>query len=131
MKRAARPKHRCPWPGCPVEVDHDLWGCRQHWFAVPRELRMRLWQAYRPMQNIWTVSPLYAEAATAIQTWIAAHIASEGDGKAVRGVGNHGWVTPRADGARARCGGPGRCPSCAAELREKAAQDERQGDLPL
>lgn len=27
----------------------------------------------------------------------------------------HGWVTPRADGARARCGGPDVCPTCQTE----------------
>lgn len=27
----------------------------------------------------------------------------------------HGWVTPRADGFRARCGGPAMCPVCQAE----------------
>ena len=32
----------------------------------------------------------------------------------------HGWVTPRADGARARCGGPGLCPTCSTEaMHEK------------
>ncbi|CAB3858724.1 hypothetical protein LMG26854_03355 [Achromobacter aegrifaciens] len=32
----------------------------------------------------------------------------------------HGWVTPRADGARARCGGPGICPTCNTEaMHEK------------
>ena len=32
----------------------------------------------------------------------------------------HGWVTPRADGARARCGGPGICTTCNTEaMHEK------------
>lgn len=32
----------------------------------------------------------------------------------------HGWVTPRADGARARCGGPGVCATCDTEaMHEK------------
>lgn len=30
--------------------------------------------------------------------------------------GGHGHVTPRPDGARARCGGPRICPVCAKEL---------------
>ena len=39
----------------------------------------------------------------------------------------HGWVVPRQDGARVRCGGPGLCMACQAEammLRatEQAAQ---------
>lgn len=28
----------------------------------------------------------------------------------------HGWVTPNADGSKARCGGPGLCPECAREV---------------
>lgn len=34
----------------------------------------------------------------------------------------HGHVKPRLDGARARCGGPGRCPECSAEFDAAAAQ---------
>ncbi len=32
----------------------------------------------------------------------------------------HGWVTPRADGARARCGGPGVCATCDTEAMHEA-----------
>lgn len=32
---------------------------------------------------------------------------------------NHGWVTPRADGRFAKCGGPAICPDCLAEQLEK------------
>jgi hypothetical protein len=31
-------------------------------------------------------------------------------------IGGHGHVIPRADGARARCGGPNLCRVCALEL---------------
>lgn len=31
-------------------------------------------------------------------------------------IGGHGHVTPRADGAKARCGGPALCSECAREL---------------
>lgn len=34
----------------------------------------------------------------------------------------HGWVVPRADGLRAMCGGPSRCPLCAAALARQAAE---------
>ena len=30
-------------------------------------------------------------------------------------TGGHGHVVPRADGAKARCGGPGLCPACSRE----------------
>jgi hypothetical protein len=38
----------------------------------------------------------------------------------------HGHVTPRADGARARCGGPAVCPACQREqavLADRARQE--------
>ena len=40
----------------------------------------------------------------------------------------HGWVTPRPDGAKARCGGPAICRECALEagrFEAERAQAER------
>jgi hypothetical protein len=34
----------------------------------------------------------------------------------------HGHVVPRADGVKARCGGPALCSECAADLKLKGAQ---------
>jgi len=31
-------------------------------------------------------------------------------------MSGHGWITPNADGTKARCGGPGMCPECSTEL---------------
>lgn len=33
---------------------------------------------------------------------------------------SHGWVVPRADGARARCGGPALCATCKTEQMHEA-----------
>jgi len=33
----------------------------------------------------------------------------------------HGWVNPRPDGMKARCGGPGMCRQCALERAQKQA----------
>lgn len=30
-------------------------------------------------------------------------------------MSGHGWVTPNANGTKARCGGPGLCPKCSVE----------------
>lgn len=40
-------------------------------------------------------------------------------------TGGHGHVTPRPDGARARCGGPACCPACARELAEVTPDRQR------
>lgn len=34
-------------------------------------------------------------------------------------IGGHGHVTPRLDGMRARCGGPGLCAQCSAERAQR------------
>ena len=63
--------HHCHWPGCPKAVPPAMWGCRQHWFALPKRLRDRIWATYRAGQEITkTPSDLYIEAAQAVQAWI-------------------------------------------------------------
>ena len=64
-------RHTCHWPGCPVEVPRALWGCRQHWWRLPANLRRRIWAAYVPGQETsGRPSPDYIEAARAVRTWI-------------------------------------------------------------
>lgn len=67
-------KHACHWPGCTRQVPPAMWGCRHHWFALPRHLRDRVWRCYRPGQeNDLKPSAEYVAAAKEVQTWIAAH----------------------------------------------------------
>lgn len=64
-------KHTCHWPGCHKEVPPAMWGCKPHWFALPKHLRDRIWATYRPGQEITkTPSPAYLEAAREVQAWI-------------------------------------------------------------
>jgi hypothetical protein len=64
--------HTCHWPGCPQQVAPALWGCRKHWFMLPKRLRDKIWQAYEPGQED-TMSPSdsYIEIAKEVQAWIA------------------------------------------------------------
>jgi len=39
--------HRCPAPGCPVEVPPEELACSRHWYSIPKPLRDELWRAYR------------------------------------------------------------------------------------
>lgn len=49
-----------------------MWGCRVHWFTLPKRLRDRIWATYRAGQEITkTPSASYIEAAQAVQRWIA------------------------------------------------------------
>ena len=66
--------HICHWPGCAKVVPPHMWGCRGHWFRLPRELRTRIWAAYRPGQETdKKPSAEYVQAARAVQQWIGEH----------------------------------------------------------
>lgn len=67
-------RHLCHWPGCAQQVPPAMWGCRAHWFTLPKPIRDRIWRTYRPGQeNSGRPSPEYVEAARAAQEWIAAN----------------------------------------------------------
>lgn len=69
-------RHECHWPGCGQQVPPAMWGCRPHWYALPKALRDRIWRTYRPGQELsLTPSPAYIEAAKAVQQWIAEYTA--------------------------------------------------------
>lgn len=64
--------HACHWPGCPKQVPPAMWGCRPHWYRLPKALRARIWATYEPGQErTMTPSREYVEAARAVQDWIA------------------------------------------------------------
>lgn len=69
-------RHACHWPGCEHQVPPAMWGCRTHWFMLPKHLRDRIWRSYRPGQeNDLHPSREYVDAARAVQEWIAANAA--------------------------------------------------------
>ncbi|SKD04462.1 hypothetical protein SAMN05445504_9234 [Burkholderia sp. CF099] len=39
--------HHCRRPGCSAIVGNALWGCEQHWRALPDSLRTWIGRAYR------------------------------------------------------------------------------------
>lgn len=72
VKRAGQTRdHTCHWPGCRLQVPPAMWGCRPHWYAIPKPLRDLIWATYKPGQEIrGTPSVRYLEAAKAVQAWI-------------------------------------------------------------
>ena len=63
--------HKCHWPGCNKEVPPAMWGCKPHWFALPKQLRDKVWAAYVPGQEITkTPSAKYIAVANEVQDWI-------------------------------------------------------------
>ena len=70
-------RHGCHWPGCDKQVPPAMWGCKPHWFKLPKRLRDRIWLEYRIGQEMdWTPSPDYLAAAQEVQDWIASYQAS-------------------------------------------------------
>lgn len=69
--------HTCHWPGCTQQVPPAMWGCRPHWFKLPKPIRDAIWAAYRPGQEkTMDPSPRYLAAAKAAQDWIASNTAA-------------------------------------------------------
>lgn len=92
-------QHHCHWPGCKAQVPPALWGCRHHWYRLPRALRTKIWHTYDIGQEIaGTPSMAYVAVASEVQTWIAAYEQTQSslfDDKAGGGAG----VPPAAGGA--------------------------------
>lgn len=68
-------RHTCHWPGCDKAVPPAMWGCRPHWFTLPKAHRDAIWQHYRPGQEIdKRPSEAYLGAAKAVQEWIQEYL---------------------------------------------------------
>lgn len=67
--------HACMWPGCQRQVPGAMWGCKPHWFALPRSIRADISSAYVPGQGVGDWSDAYKSAIGFAETY-----ASEVDG---------------------------------------------------
>lgn len=73
--------HTCHWTGCQREVPPAMWGCREHWFKLPKPLRDAVWREYRVGQEITkTPSARYLAVAALVQGWIAGKVTVNKDG---------------------------------------------------
>lgn len=43
--------HTCHAHGCERTVPPRMWGCRAHWFGLPKKIRDAIWREYRPGQE--------------------------------------------------------------------------------
>jgi hypothetical protein len=58
-----------------------MWGCKPHWFKLPKVLRDAIWAAYRPGQEIdKKPSDRYIATAALVQNWIAGKVEIRKDG---------------------------------------------------
>lgn len=66
--------HRCHWPKCQCQVSPRLWGCRPHWYTLPKEIRDAIWQTYVSGQEMRKdPSEEYLIVAQLAEDWALAH----------------------------------------------------------
>lgn len=66
--------HCCHWPGCTKRVKPAFWGCFEHWHMLPKRIRNKIWNTYRPGQEEdGDPSREYILAAEDAQEWILKH----------------------------------------------------------
>lgn len=66
--------HSCHWPGCTKQVPPAMWGCKEHWYKLPKRLRDAIWDAYEPGQEVdMSPSAEYLRVALEVQQWIMAN----------------------------------------------------------
>lgn len=66
--------HTCHWRGCTEQVPPAMWGCRVHWFQLPKRIRDAIWAAYKPGQEErMDPSEAYLAAAKLADEWIEGH----------------------------------------------------------
>lgn len=71
--------HECHWPDCATQVPPAMWGCKKHWFMLPKHLRDLIWRTYEPGQErTLTPSDEYLAAADSVQKWIKANYRAAG-----------------------------------------------------
>ena len=79
VKRAGQNRnHECHWPGCDLQVPPAMWGCKRHWYTLPKALRSEIWRTYRPGQEAdMRPSGAYLDVARKVQSWIADRLVNE------------------------------------------------------
>lgn len=67
--------HTCHWPGCNKQVPPAMWGCKEHWYKLPKRLRDKIWETYTigQEQGIALITNEYVKAAREVQEWIKEH----------------------------------------------------------
>lgn len=124
---AADGQHVCHWPGCGKPVPAAMWGCKAHWFALPKRLRDRIWATYRRGQEITkTPSPKYIEAALEVQSWIAAYTHSPSAGRWSMSTVEFCYVATKV-GKPGYCGAAGDDPKHQKDVAKTVAKWIRDG----
>lgn len=67
--------HTCHWPECQRQIPAALLMCTGHWFTLPQSLRDKVWEEYRPGQEIdKKPSRKYILVVKEVLEWIEKHL---------------------------------------------------------
>ena len=78
-QKQSRP-HTCHWPSCSKQVPPAMWGCKPHWFKLPKYLRDKIWATYRLGQEIdMSPSEEYLKVADEVQAWVREQLKGKGE----------------------------------------------------
>jgi hypothetical protein len=65
-----RANHTCPAPRCRLRCPPSKLACKEHWFKLPRPIRVSIMTHYVEGQTLATASSLYLDALqAAIDFW--------------------------------------------------------------
>lgn len=66
--------YTCHWTGCEEQVPPAMWGCRKHWFALPKSLSDKVWATYQPGQEVdLSPSNAYLAVDDEVEKWVREH----------------------------------------------------------
>jgi|SRR5947207_2417245 len=70
--------HICHWPGCQASVPPAMWGCKRHWFMLPKSIRQKIWREYSSGQEErLDPSKAYILAAVEAREWVKKNYPSQ------------------------------------------------------
>lgn len=82
LRQGQTRNHVCHWTGCSKQVPPAMWGCREHWFKLPKSLRDSIWKEYQPGQEKeGTPSARYLIVVALVEEWIAGRVRVLPDGR--------------------------------------------------
>jgi hypothetical protein len=78
MRAGQDRNHTCHWPRCETQCPPAMWGCKKHWFKLPKRLRDLIWDTYEiGQEQSMTPSEEYLDAARQVQEWIETNYPEE------------------------------------------------------
>ncbi|WP_165072082.1 hypothetical protein [Paludisphaera rhizosphaerae] len=91
-------RRACRWPGCSKMVPVYKWGCRRHWYRLPKAIRDRIWANYRQGQETdLRITREYALADREAREWAVRYEAEKATARSLFDARRRWGMTPEHD----------------------------------